>query len=252
MEEYFVSENIRLGKEFADAVKDSNQELMDNIFVKKCRNNKTTLDDIENMVSFGVNPRCHNDRAFCNICSWAPIDTVLYFINNFGADINMNNGDAFVFAVYGKNISVAKSLIDMGININDNYKNKTFCAICDWASNDIVLYFINNFGADINSNDGYAMISAISGNNLPVIKLLLEIGIAINDNILTQLVISSVEAMKIFIEHGVDIYKIANIFWRYYEKDYDFIFNKIELFSMNGMDINTSFNNFKQNNAIYS
>ncbi|XWV25122.1 repeat protein [Tupanvirus deep ocean] len=148
-----------------------------------------------------------------------------------------------------------KYMIENGADphYSDDY---IFIAICGFYNkfgiDDTInkLNYLVNLGANINAQQSKALECAIQHSSVDdkVINFLLENGATITDNVIIAAVSTSKKnILDLLVKYGVDVYKIAKLFWKYYIVDYDFILDKMEEMCKNGLDLNQSISQFYSN-----
>lgn len=161
----------------------------------------------------------------------------------------------------------------------DLHVNESFVEICKHGNIDKILYFLD-LGADINYNNGYALINAlwfrfISIKSDTVINILLEQNIILNDEIFIFAIIYNyppivkkclecglkimdehvekainsyeIEIMKIFLDFGFDVNKLGTMIIQHFKcsnKDISkqMVYDIIKLLNDYGVDLNAVMN----------
>jgi hypothetical protein len=172
--------NIR--EEFNLLLEENNSDNINEFCIRHCRN--ATLQDIIYMIDNGVDPRYKDDIILIITAASHKKETLIYLIDQYGADINAQNGQALVKSIARKNMDVMIFLLDSGIYISDD-----------------AIYW-----AIYNSKDS--------------------------------------SYMETLMRYGVPVERFGNIFWKKYLVNYDFIINKIHVMAENGLDINQSVINY--------
>lgn len=135
-------------------------------------------------------------------------------------------------------------LVDNGANPRFN-NDKPFVMCCRCNSVDVLLLFINEYGANINGQDGEALTMAVREKNYEAFKFLIESGITVSDKLIETVFRSNENKfIQIMIEFGVPVERIAKIYWKYLISEFDFVINKLNLFNKNGLDLNQSIGKF--------
>ncbi|XWV25121.1 hypothetical protein QJ856_gp0655 [Tupanvirus deep ocean] len=145
---------------------------------------------------------------------------------------------------YGKNIKTIKYLVDAGIDPRQN-DDQAFVNACLSGDFDVISYLVNHCGANVNAQNGKGIINVIGNLSKKSIKLLLENGAILSENIINEAIknddMASIEA---FIEHGIDPYKIALIYWKYVSRFSCFDIEIMSFLIKNNVDLNQSLSLF--------
>ncbi len=95
------------------------QDYLHYILYTNYRNHDLSLKEIKILIEAGADPRLDNDSALILACSHGNIETVKFFLNECGLDINSHNSDALTYAVFSRNFDLIDFLFESGIKIND-------------------------------------------------------------------------------------------------------------------------------------
>ncbi len=111
-----------------------------------------------------------------------------------------------------------KILIDAGANprVGGDY---ALLSACSHGNMDIVKYFLNDCGSDINSHNSEALIRAISSENFKLVTLLLDYGIKTNDTVLHSCFLS-LKTLKPLLNRAIDLEYLGKKLWHALKYNY--------------------------------
>lgn len=166
--DFSASKDINKKDSLYFAVKNNNLQMVEILLPMKCFNfTQATILAVQN----------------CNF------DILQYFFDN-GVDVNTNDGNGcnlLTYAVLTENINMIKYILDCGANINDNQCENPLYYATEKGNGEIMEYLISR-GADVNTvrcwEDG-------SVSDVPIIK---------------AISIGQLEALKVLVKNGADIY----------------------------------------------
>ncbi len=153
----------------------------------------------------GVNPSIRDDQALILASENGHLDVVDYLVQN-RTNINARNGKPLYGASIFGHLDVVDFLLKNGANIN---KGQALIYAAGKGYLDIVK-LLHSYGADLNSQDGLALLYAISNDKNDMVKYLVENGAISkfpNTALINAAVQRNLELFKYLVENGYDIYK---------------------------------------------
>lgn len=177
-------------------------------------------------------------------------------IEKFNKLLEKNDSDAinryFVSKCYSCNLEEIKYMVDNGADPRYN-NDQPFVELCRSPCISIPLYFLKEYGADINAQNGQALENACYCNNYDLIDILIRNGIFItNDAIKLAINTDAYESLNVFIASGVNPQIVADllfvrIFYPNYEEygipSQEFIYSTVLFLRENGIDFNKTVDN---------
>ncbi|XWV26382.1 putative ankyrin repeat protein L25 [Tupanvirus soda lake] len=135
-------------------------------------------------------------------------------------------------------------MVDSGINPRQN-NDEPLVKSCYGYNVDIVKYFINECGADVNAYDSIGLFNSVDNNTHTITKFLLENGVIVTDKIIYYAIRwFKSESIELFLQYGVDPYRITNILWEYLNDQRPHMFKIMQHLNKNNVDFNQSLDLF--------
>ena len=101
----------------------SQEENMNELFLKIIQNSEPTLEDFKMILQRGFDPLCNNGAIFIISCGYDNIDIPKYLMEEYGIDMFINNYDECVTS-FGSRIEIIHLLLDNGFGIRDTLVKK--------------------------------------------------------------------------------------------------------------------------------
>lgn len=178
------------------------------------------------------------------------------YINEINELLEKHNGDItkliphFLFKCEYGSVDYIKYLISLGMDPRlDN--DTPFIKSCSRTTPEMMLFFLNEYYADINAQNGKAMVYAIGNHCLETINILLDNGIILTDKAIREIFrCDGSSVMKLLLQRGEDPERLFRIFLEeYFNKDNDIAANEmLKYFDKYGTDFNAAIKQFNATN----
>lgn len=130
------------------------------------------------------------------------------------------------------NIDDLQYLVNTGLDLTHN-NDKLFAHVCENCDSELVKYMVNECGGNVHNSE--MVLNMIRNGKIDNVIILLDHGIEISD-LHIEAAVMYPKLIKMFIDYGVDVNRVANIFVK------DLVCDTtecIELFINNGIDFNS-------------
>ena len=210
---------VEIDKFFAE----HNQDEINEYLFYRCKT-FCPLEEIRYMVSKGANPRMETDAFF--------------------AQHNQDEIDEYFLTRCEKHfpLSEIKYMVSKGANPRME-NDEPFIASCGRFDVNVPLYFLNECGADINAQNGKALVLSCTSPYAPteIIAMLLEAGIMITAKAIMQAVIKeNKDILGLMVKHGASIEDITRLYWNYLNIENHGCFQMLNFLKESGIDLDQS------------
>lgn len=130
------------------------------------------IETVRLLLEKGANVHANNDEAL-RIASGNDDAEIIRLLLDNGANINVFNGNELIWAIANNHVKFAKILIQNGLEIN--FRDGPLKIAVQHKRKEMVQFLLDH-GADVNIDNGIALLVAIHDDNLPMVKLLVQNG----------------------------------------------------------------------------